>query len=259
MTKYRTPQLVVAGLLLLSVAVPAFVGTAAANHKGGGGNPIDEILDNNHEESNDSDGIIGRMKGYVPHYLVESMAALDGQLQRLYSGLGDVNPFGDPPATNEEYANSFANKVHAYNETFMTLVNNETTPSTAYDAHKVTFAHDASDPHTMFVVVSIKNDAVTDIRPLNSTEFNQTGRTVDVEWVVDGMAAKDMDTLTADLAHHIEGGKAIGRTKQAQLVGKYCDVSAVTSSNAPGKHCDIRSDLWMTHENLYDGVNESAS
>lgn len=254
----RPTALVVAVLLVLSAVSPAFVGTAVAHHEGEDDNPLDEILDSD-ENSTEEKSLIDKVKGYVPGYLVTSMAALDGQIQRGYSGFKGLNPFGDGPPTNEEHAQEFAHSVYAYNQTYMTLVNDETTPSENYSTHKVTFAHDSSSPYTMYVVADIENESVASVDTYTEDEFSDLNETVDVEWVVVGAAAKDMDDLTADLAHRIEENKPVDESKQAQLAGKYCDVKSVMSSDKPGKHCDIRSDLWMNHDDLYEGVNESAS
>ena len=253
----RTLALALVGLLVLSAVSPMFVGTATANHDEEGDNPIDEILASDDEQ--EEDGLIAKMKGYVPDYLVQGMAGLDGQLQRAYAGLSEKNPFADPAPTNKENAVTFANSVDVYEDTYVGLVNNESTPSEHYDTHQITFAHEASDPYTVYLVADIKNASVTTVETYEEDEFNKTGRSVDAEWVVDGAAAEDLSELTGDLANHIKEGKPVDKSKQAQLAGKYCDAKEVTSSDAPGEHCDIRSDLWMDHDALYKGVNESAS
>lgn len=252
----RTVALALVGLLVVSITVPAFAGTAVAHHDNDGDNPLDEILTEDHDE--EDDGLISRLKGYVPNYLVESMAAIDGQLQRAYAGVSDKNPFSDPAPTNEQNAETFANSVAATNETYISFVNNASTPSESYDTHKVTFAHNASDPYTIYVVATIENDSVTAVNTYTESAFDDTGESVDVEWVVDGAAAADLSELTDNLATHIEDGKPIDRSKQAQLAGRYCDAQEVTDTGTPGKHCDIRSDLWMDHDALYTEVEGDA-
>lgn len=242
------------GLLVLSAVTPAFVGMAAAQEKDS--NPLDDILAANDEEPDDS--FIGKAKAAVPDYLTDSMAVIDGQLSRMYAGLSDKNPFKDDPKTNEEFATDFDRAVEDRGETFISLINENTNASTAYDTHQVTFAHEGSDTHVVYLVADIDNETVQSTEVLSESEFNETGRSVDAEWVVDERGAEELGELTRNLADRIEDDRPLDRTKQAQLVGRFCELSNPMSKEPPGASCDIRSSLWMDHESLYKDVEDDS-
>lgn len=252
MNPYRILTVALVTLLMVSAVGPAFVGTAAAHHEEED-NPLDDILAQ--EEQQPDDGLIGRLKGFVPRYLVDSMALVDGQLQRQFNGLSDLNPLAKETPTNERLAVEFDRAVEDRGDVFLTMFNEKTTPSESYDSHKITFAHEDSDSHVVYLVgrVDAENSTVESTEVLTESEFNETGRTVDAEWVVVGTGARELGELTHDLADRLEKDQPLDRSSQAQLVGRYCDLPE--SDKPPATGCDIRSSMWMNHSNLYDGVN----
>lgn len=222
------------------------------------GGPLDDILADENESAKD-DGWFGSLDDYAPDYFVESMAAFDGQLQRFYAGIVNANPFGEEPPTNREHAAAFVASIHEHNETYRQFLNNETTPSTAYDVHKVTFAHEGSPPASVYVIGIIRNDSLAGIEAYPAVAVDESHIDPDVRWVATGLAARDLDALTGTLAGEIAEGSPIDETRQAQLAGRYCDSQAVLEDGPPGTNCDIRSSLWMDNSTLYEGINMEAS
>jgi hypothetical protein len=253
MTTDRPIAVVLAALLLVSAASPGFVGTAAAHHESDD-NPLDDILADDGETA-DRRG--NKLKSYVPDYALSGASAFDGKLRGFYSGALSMTPFGDDPASNKEQALTFTNEVRIHEETYTAFLSNETNLTANESVHKITVAHEASAPYTVYVVgeIDAENDTVTAIETYAQDEFDESSRDVDAEWVVVGQAARDLPDLTANLAQHIEDGKAIDRSKQAQLAGQYCDFSESIRSDSAIETCDIRSSLWMDHDKLYEGVD----
>lgn len=247
------------GLLMLSAASPAFVGTAAAHHESDE-NPLDEILAEAEDGETEEQSFVSKLKGFVPEYVLTRASAFDGQMSRFYDGALAKTPFGSDAPTNKEHARTFMTAVDVHEGTYTGFVSNATTPSKNYSVHKVTFAHEASDPYTVYVVgeIDAENDSVTNIETHTADEFDASERDVDVEWVVDGRAAGNLSDLTATLAERIEADKPIDRDKQSQLVGKYCDFTDAMQSDAPIESCDIRSSLWMDHDSLYEEVDDGS-
>lgn len=255
MNLQRTLALAFTAIMVVSVVSSAFIGGAAATQEDGDGdNPLDGILESDNEEQNESG--LDRIKDFVPAYLVDGMAVLDGQAKRFYSGIMDKSPLSDGPKTNEELAVEFGKAVEDRENVYLGFINDTTNVSSTYDTHQITFSHDASPEHVVYLAADVENQSVQRIEVLNQSAFNETGRDIDAEWVVVEKGAQDLPKLTHDLADRIENDRALDRNQQAQLVGQYCDVSLGSLGKSSASNCDIRSSLWLSNESLYEGVND---
>ncbi|WP_247005183.1 hypothetical protein [Halosolutus gelatinilyticus] len=244
MTGHLARPIAVAAVVVALLSVAA-VSPAAASHKSDS-NPIDEIL--TEEDDEGGDGWVDKAKGYVPTYIVEGMAIFDGQLQRFYSGFS-INPLSDDTPSNAELASEFSAAVAENSATYEAFLTAETGPSKAYDTHRITFDHADSEAQTVYLVGSVDNGSYEDVTVLSEAEFDETGRTVDEEWVVVGDGAKEFPALTKELAKRIDDDREIDRTLRAQLIGRYCDVTNPMGNTSPDDgSCEIRSTLWMDHE-----------
>ncbi|WP_276257230.1 hypothetical protein [Halomontanus rarus] len=247
----HTYRLLLAAVFAVALVSGAIAAPVAAQDNETDTNPLDEIL-SDEDVPEEEQGLADKAKSYVPDYLVDGMALFDGQLQRWYASLAAKSPLAEDPATNAELATEFDRTVENRNETFLEFSNNETSPSVSHDTHLVTFDHEESASATVYVAAPLENETYQRLTVMSEQEFADSGHdSPDAEWVIDGDGALDTSELIDGLADRIEDDKPIDRTKQAQLIGRYCGADNPFGDSSAGASCDIRSSLWLEDDELY--------
>ncbi|WP_323677611.1 hypothetical protein [Halorubellus sp. PRR65] len=183
--------------------------------------------------------------------LSQASAALDGQFDRMQASVGSVFDDEEVRPNNETVAQTKA-ELNSNSQTYVAEINARTSPSEAFDTHRIIVSHDGSKNAVLYVVGNVTSanntTSLESITALNKSEFNATysNRSVDETWGVDGDFAEDLPTRTDELANRIANNESLGRDYQAKLLGRYCGSTSLTD---PGE-CDVRSTLWMNDSDI---------
>lgn len=264
----RNATLLTVALIAALIAALAVAPAAVAADDDSNSDPLDEILNETAEndtvtdtDDSDDEGLIAGLYSAAADRVAgatQSILFIDGLIERT---MASVNPFVEHP-TNAESAAAFSEAVADEESTYIDLLNAETTPRESWDTHRFTFAHDESDPATVYLVANVTDDgtedaAVADIAVLSEAAFAETERTVDEEWVVHGSLATETNDLTHTLAERYRANEDFDRLYQSRLAGQYCDVSnPITGDVVDTDSCDVRSTLWLDRDAVYDPVDD---
>lgn len=250
----RRQQNSLASLLLavLLVSATAAVPMSAAAADSSGNDPIDDWMATVDEENDgEDDGILSRITSYAPEASIDVLAAVDGQADRVLS-----NPFRDVP-TNQDTANEFEKVVEQNSDTYEEKINEEANLTTGYDTHAIIIGHEDSDSVGVFLVGDVNDGNISNIRVLNESEFNETGRETDELWVVDGDAAENLPELADTIAERISNGDSVGESYQRRLGGRYCSFQSPFSKSIVSlEECDVRSTIWLEEQAVLEGGDD---
>ncbi|NHN50036.1 hypothetical protein G9464_20925 [Halostella sp. JP-L12] len=239
---------VLTAVLLVGALLPSGVGVAAAQDSTNDSDPIDGFLSSS--DSNETDS------GIIPSSVSESIdiiySSVRGQIARIQSQVGNV--LGNDDTTNADRAVAFKQAVNGNASTYEQEINarDSVEVTTGYDVHEVIIAHDDSEPQTVYVVGELNEstdpNTLTSLQALNESEWNETNRSIDHTWVVEGEGAKNADDLVGDIADRMANDESLDQSYQAELIGQYCGAESLANA----ERCDIRSTIWLdqTQEEL---------
>ncbi|WP_227134585.1 hypothetical protein [Halorubellus salinus] len=252
--RQRAVALALACLVVVSsIALAASPALAQSSDDGDEANVLDSWLTDEDETTEDENGWFDlevdteAWRAKLSH----ASAALDGQLDRMQASVGGLFDDEQPRANNDTVAQTVT-EINSNSETYVAEINQRTSPSEAFDTHKVIVSHEGSENAVFYVVGNVtsteNSTTLASLTALNESAYNATysNRSVDETWGVDGDFAEDLPTMTDEIANRIANNESLGRDYQAKLLGRYCGTTSLTD---PGE-CDVRSTLWMNESKL---------
>ena len=253
--RQRAVALALACLLVVSsIALAATPALAQSSDDGDEANVLDSWLTDEDEPTSEDENGWFDLEVDTDAWRTkfsQASAALDGQLDRMQASVGGLFD-EEPPRANNDTVAQTVTEINSNSETVVAEINRRTSPSEAFDTHKVIVSHEGSKNAVFYVIGNVttvdNSTTLESLTALNESAFNATypNRSVDETWGVDGDFAEDLPTMTDAVANRIANNESLGRDYQAKLLGRYCGSTSLTD---PGE-CDVRSTLWMNESEL---------